>query len=148
MSPDVGRFTTIDPMAEKYYSISPYAYCADNPIILIDPTGMIWENPEEAKELENNIEDRISFLNKSIQKLEIKISKGGLSEKKMNKYNDKIEDYREQSPNSRTPIFDLNISELPLNKKETGNTLETRGLTYSYTFLTKPKNAHLGCKGT
>ena len=148
MSPDVGRFTTIDPMAEKYYSISPYAYCADNPIILIDPTGMIWENPEEAKELENNIEDRISFLNKSIQKLEIKISKGGLSEKKMNKYNDKIEDYREQSPNSRTPIFDLNISELPLNKKETGNTLETRGLTYSYTFLTKPKNAHLGCKDT
>ena len=54
----------------------------------------------------------------------------------------------ERSPNSRTPIFDLNISELPLNKKETGNTLETRGLTYSYTFLTKPKNAHLGCKGT
>ena len=54
----------------------------------------------------------------------------------------------EQFQNSRTPIFDLNISELPLNKKETGNTLETRGLTYSYTFLTKPKNAHLGCKDT
>ena len=33
-------------------------------------------------------------------------------------------------------------------KKEIGNTLETRGLTYSYTFLTKPKNAHLECKGT
>ena len=54
----------------------------------------------------------------------------------------------ERSRNSRTPIFKLNISELPLNKKETGNTLETRGLTYSYTFLTKPKNAHLECKGT
>ena len=65
----------------------------------------------------------------------------------------------EQFQNSRTPIFNLNISELPLNKKETGNTLETRELTYSYTFLTKPKrstygrfasakNAHLGCKGT
>ena len=54
----------------------------------------------------------------------------------------------ERSQNSRTPISDLNINELPLNKKEIGNTLETRGLTYSYTFLTKPKNAHLGCKGT
>ena len=54
----------------------------------------------------------------------------------------------ERSQNSRTPIFDLNISELPLNRKETGNTLETRGLTYSYTFYTIPKNAHLGCKGT
>ena len=50
--------------------------------------------------------------------------------------------------NSRTPIFDLNIRELPLSKKETGNTLETRGLTYSYPFYTNPKNTHLGCKGT
>ncbi len=55
---------------------------------------------------------------------------------------------QERSLNSRTSIFDLNIRELPLSKKETGNTLETRGLTYSYTFLTKPKNAHLECKGT
>jgi len=35
-----GRFTTVDPLAEKYYSISPYAYCAGNPVKYIDPTGM------------------------------------------------------------------------------------------------------------
>jgi hypothetical protein len=34
------RFTTQDPLAEKYYSISPYAYCANNPMNRIDPTGM------------------------------------------------------------------------------------------------------------
>jgi len=39
-SPDGPRFWQIDPMAEKYYSISPYAYCANNPIRLNDPTGM------------------------------------------------------------------------------------------------------------
>jgi RHS repeat-associated protein len=38
--PSIGRFTTVDPLAEKYYSISPYAYCANNPINCIDPTGM------------------------------------------------------------------------------------------------------------
>jgi RHS repeat-associated protein len=39
MTPDAGRFTTIDPMAEKYYSISPYAYCANNPINSYDADG-------------------------------------------------------------------------------------------------------------
>ena len=33
------RFTTMDPLAEKYYSISPYAYCANNPVNAIDPDG-------------------------------------------------------------------------------------------------------------
>lgn len=35
----LGRFTTIDPLCEKYYDISPYAYCAGNPILYTDPTG-------------------------------------------------------------------------------------------------------------
>ena len=34
-----GIFTSPDPLAEKYPSISPYAYCAGNPINLVDPDG-------------------------------------------------------------------------------------------------------------
>ena len=34
-----GRFTTMDPMAEKYYGVSPYAYCAGNPVNRVDPSG-------------------------------------------------------------------------------------------------------------
>lgn len=30
---------SVDPMADKYPSISPYAYCAWNPIRIIDPNG-------------------------------------------------------------------------------------------------------------
>lgn len=30
---------SIDPLCEKYYSISPYAYCMNNPVRYIDPNG-------------------------------------------------------------------------------------------------------------
>jgi len=30
---------SVDPMADKYPSISPYAYCAWNPLKLVDPNG-------------------------------------------------------------------------------------------------------------
>lgn len=33
------RFTTIDPLAEKYYNISPYAYCMNNPLKFVDVKG-------------------------------------------------------------------------------------------------------------
>ena len=33
-------FTSVDPLAEKYYSISPYAYCGGDPVNCVDPTGM------------------------------------------------------------------------------------------------------------
>ena len=38
----VPMWTSVDPLCEKYYSISPYAYCAGNPINAVDPNG---ENP-------------------------------------------------------------------------------------------------------
>ena len=35
----MGRFTTLDPLAEKYPNISPYAYCNGNPVNFVDPDG-------------------------------------------------------------------------------------------------------------
>ncbi len=37
--PLVGRWTSVDPMAEKYYHISPYAMCGGNPFKYIDLSG-------------------------------------------------------------------------------------------------------------
>ena len=34
-----GLFLSVDPMADKYPNLSPYAYCAWNPVKLVDPDG-------------------------------------------------------------------------------------------------------------
>ena len=33
------RWNTYDPMAEKYYGINPYVYCAGDPVNFVDPKG-------------------------------------------------------------------------------------------------------------
>ena len=42
LTPAFPMFTQQDSHAEKYFSLSPYFYCAGNPINLVDPTGMDW----------------------------------------------------------------------------------------------------------
>lgn len=42
-SPYIPRWITMDPFAEKYYDISPYAYCAGDPMSIVDRNGNILE---------------------------------------------------------------------------------------------------------
>ena len=37
--PVLGRWDRMDPMCEKYYDVSPYVYCENNPVNIIDPDG-------------------------------------------------------------------------------------------------------------
>jgi hypothetical protein len=37
---DLGRTTTLDPLAEKFYNLSPQSFLNNNPLSFVDPTGM------------------------------------------------------------------------------------------------------------
>ena len=45
--PDLARWTTPDPLADHYPGISPYAYCACDPVNFVDPEGeaidVLWD---------------------------------------------------------------------------------------------------------
>ena len=38
-SSDLSIWLSVDPQSDKYPSLSPYVYCADNPVKLVDPNG-------------------------------------------------------------------------------------------------------------
>ena len=46
------QWTSVDPLAEKYYNVSPYVYCGNNPINAIDSDGKkVWTANGGAYEL-------------------------------------------------------------------------------------------------
>jgi RHS repeat-associated protein len=36
---ELSGWLSVDPMSDKYPSLSPYCYTADNPVVLVDPNG-------------------------------------------------------------------------------------------------------------
>ena len=52
------RTTTTDPYAEKYYHISPYAWCGNNPVNAIDPDGRdsIYVNDQPERPVDRGVE--------------------------------------------------------------------------------------------
>ena len=87
-------YTTMDPMTERYPHISPYAFCANNPIMNIYPSGMVIEDvcSGEWGDLKYQVENERNKLVSDVKKLYIKAeSKGWSASKLASKVGDKID---------------------------------------------------------
>jgi uncharacterized protein RhaS with RHS repeats len=75
--PSIGRFTTVDPLAEQRNSLNPYNYVQNNPLIRIDPTGMLdtvpryteKPQPKSPEKTGNSWEDILNSLNYALRSL-------------------------------------------------------------------------------
>lgn len=68
--PSLGRFFSQDPLAEKYYGLSPYSYCAGNPVNLIDPQGTtIYEIDGIFSVIEDGYYDQVSVSERQFKAL-------------------------------------------------------------------------------
>ena len=74
--PTIWRTPTMDPMAEKFYGMSPYSWAANNPVRYVDPDGMIWKDPKEAERLKKSVEKTQGAVNKQREKILSKLDGG------------------------------------------------------------------------
>ena len=72
--PIIGRWFAQDPLSEKYYGISPYAFCAGNPVKYLDPDGRYFDddNEKKARRYERKLERKSFKLSKKAERLDKK----------------------------------------------------------------------------
>lgn len=74
-SPMQHRWLVPDPLSEKYYGISPYAYCAGNPISIIDKDGAFLDAAWDVTNVVLDIKSFISNISEGNVKAARKIDK-------------------------------------------------------------------------
>ena len=91
-NPIAARWDRMDPLCEKYYDVSPYAYCGNNPINAIDPDGKKILIPKKSQP---SILQMINFYSKTQYKVDAKGSmcidkEGGINENGSAHYSERL----------------------------------------------------------
>ncbi len=94
--PQVGRWTQVDPLAIVYNSLTPYNYCENNPVMMIDPDGMASTYNWDAKRYEDEKGNEVSF--DQVQQ------EYGIDQNEQNDSNDGNKDGDNKEPQSQEPV--------------------------------------------
>ncbi|MCR5588688.1 MAG: RHS repeat-associated core domain-containing protein [Bacteroidales bacterium] len=88
---------SVDPLADKYPSISPYAYCAWNPIKLVDPDGRQFDSVSNI-----HVQRFETFTNKQISLLEGKQQRTDEENAKLAEYKSAMKEVSEMRNDNKT----------------------------------------------
>ena len=131
-SSDLSIWLSVDPLSDKYPSLSPYVYCANNPIKLVDPNGeevYIYGDDDNKNTIVNS-------LNRHFENITIGYDKTG----KLNiiegtaQTDDEIEFAKALSDGKIEVNIQLNNSSITDFKNSNGETLVVEGEAYNLTY--------------
>jgi RHS repeat-associated protein len=127
----IGRWGTVDPLCEKYYSISPYAYCHNNPINMIDPNGMGDYYTKNGIRLgSDGINDHLAYTSSGVTNEDIKDEDGNVTGQKTT-FND--------SQKLSITNEDLNIYANTVAAESSGNKTESFAIASAISNISKYK---------
>ena len=115
-----GRWFGVDPLLEKYYGLSPYAYCGNNPLIYIDPDGkvVVALNKSAQKSILNTLSKEdlayVRFNDNGILDVDLLNSSESLS--------GNFNSLKQLANDRRT--FEFNVTDKIIYKDENGNLIE------------------------
>ena len=100
---DLSVWLSVDPMADKYPSLSPYAYVANNPVILVDPDG---NKIVVTRVVNNNGKDNVKI---SFTAELVNISSKEITMKQMNSIKNNISNQIKESFGGEYDDFDVSV---------------------------------------
>ena len=120
-SSDLSIWLSVDPMSDKYPSLSPYTYCANNPIKLVDPNGEEIVISQTTNEKGNKVIN-ISFSAKIVNKSSTAIN-GEKLQSYSNRISEAIQSYYSGTKEDGTIVnVDVNIKTSSFD--ENGNIID------------------------